>query len=190
MVEMIKGYEGSLFDNGLVRRFVDIFPNFNTFKSEYESNGISKTITTESLQNLYYILIGRYGENQYAGTSEYIFKYSLFSLIYMYGPAWEARLELQKKIRNLTDTELMSGDVRVTNTARNPSTGNTQNKPFTPLDYIDGQNAEMTTRAKLSAYSLKYSQIVTDVTEEFVSKFKTLFRKVICNPPLYYITEE
>ena len=188
-IAMIKGYRGSLFDNSLYERFCDAFPDTQSFIDYYNNCGVEKTISQTSLTNLYALLMTRYGENHYSGSQE-IFKLSVMTTIFQYGPAWEARLEIQKKIRDLTEEEIQSGDINVQNQAANPSTENTQNKPFDPLTYINNQNASTITRSKLAAYSLKYNQIVTDVTEEFLVKFKPLFRKIVANPPLYYITEE
>lgn len=188
-VTMIKEYRGSLFDNALYQRFCDAFPSTQDFIDYYNNCGIEKTISETSLRNLYALLMARYSENHYYGTQD-LFKLSTMSVIFQYGPAWEARLEIQKKIRDLSEAEIQSGDVNIQNQAANPSTENTGSNVFDPLSYINNQNASTITRSKLAAYSLKYNQIVSDVTEEFLVKFKPLFRKIAANPALYYEQED
>lgn len=186
--QMIKNYGGSLFTNALYKRMCDVFPDTDSFIQYYHDCGLDITISDNSARNLYGLLMSRYSESHYYG-SEDMFKLRVMSTIYQYGSAWEARLDIQKKIKSLTEEEILRGDIQINNQAAHPSTENTNTDTFKPLEYIDNQNASTTTRSKLAAYSLQYNQIVTDVTEEFLDKFKKLFRKIIANPDLYYETE-
>lgn len=164
----------SLYGSYLTRTFTDIYGTLDKFKEDYENNGIRKTISDESLELLYYLLYGRYGNSHIASSDENQFGYKLFSVIFMYGPSWEKRLDIQNKVRNLTEDELTTGSKAINNRAMNddsaPSTSSIRE-----LDFINEQNTQTYIKSKLDAYGLQWDLLATDVTEEFLSKFKKLF---------------
>ena len=107
----------------------------------------------------------------------------------MYGPAWEKRLEIQEKLRNLTDDEIRIGSTAIYNTALNPSSSPTV-QTLEELEFINSQNTSKYRKSKLEALASLYTLIATDVTEEFIGKFKKLFITIVePNYPLYYVTE-
>lgn len=173
-------------------KFTDVWDNAESFISDYGDVGIPKTIKDSYATTLFYLLYARYGNNTIAFTDIAQFKYNVFSTIFMYGPTWEERLKLQDKIRNLSDDELLQGGKAIYNTALNPSNkGSTQQ--LEELDYINSQNTTNYKKSKVEAYALKWDLLNTDVTSEFLGKFKALFRKILDpeRPVLYetYILE-
>ena len=82
--------------------------------TDYKTSGVNTSaqalglnqITDSELTMIYYLLYSRYGNNPYAADDLYRFKYNLFSTIFMYAPTWLKRLDIQNKLRNLTDDEL------------------------------------------------------------------------------------
>lgn len=183
----------NLYGNFPNRTFADIFPEVDDFVDEYEDSGLYATnnkISDESATTLYYLLYARYGNSVIASYDENQFKYKVFSTIYMYGPAWEKRIDIQNKIRNLKDSEIIVGSKRINNRSLNPS-----NAPSTStLDELTTINEQITDgwkKSQLDGYANLMALVDTDVTEEFISKFKKLFIIVVePNLPLYYETEE
>ena len=111
----------------------------------------------------------------------------------MYGPTWEKRLTIQKEIRELSMSDLVLGAQSIYNHAYNPSTevGLAEDgKTPRVLSYINDQNTQTHKRSVAEAYALLASLLETDVTAEFINRFKDLFIKVV-EPelPLWYSTE-
>ena len=187
-------YYGNIFDsvygNYRTRTFTDIYPNVEDFIKDYTYNGIKTTITTDSITTLYYLLYARYGNSHIVNSDENQFKYRLFSTIFMYGPTWEKRLDVQNKLRGLTDKELIEGTKQINNHSYNPSTepstSDTEELPTT-----NEQTSTKYKKSKMDAYAILIALLETDVTEEFVAKFKKLFLSIIePQNPLWYITEQ
>jgi hypothetical protein len=179
----------SLYGNFRTRTFVDIYGDFESFKEDYETCQIPITLSETNLMTLYYLLYARYGNSSVASSDETQFKYKVFSTIFMYGPSWQKRLELQKKLMDLTDDEIIKGTTAIYNTALNPGT-EPSTQTIEELDYINQQNTTKYKKSKLEAYSNLYVLIETDITEEFIGKFKKLFIAVVePDYPLWYETE-
>ena len=187
-------YHGNIFDsvygNYRTRTFTDIYPSVEDFIKDYTYNGIKTTITTDSITTLYYLLYARYGNSHIVNSDENQFKYRLFSTIFMYGPTWEKRLDVQNKLRGLTDKELIEGTKQINNHSYNPSTepstSDTEELPTT-----NEQTSTKYKKSKMDAYAILIALLETDVTEEFVAKFKKLFLSIVePQNPLWYITEQ
>lgn len=170
--------------------FCDIYENEDDFVEDYNSIGVPTTITEESATILFYLLYSKYGNNPIANMDVNQFKMKLFTVVWQYGPSWEKRLDIQKRLRNLTEDEIMTGAKTINNHSYNPST-----EPSTgsleELTTIDNQNTTSYKRSKVEAYAGLWSMIKTDVTEEFIGKFMRLFKKFVQpENPLLYVTEE
>jgi hypothetical protein len=176
----------SLYGNFRTRTFTDIYTEFETFKEDYTDNGIPGTLSNTNLETLYYLLYARYGNSNIASSDETQFKYKLFSTIFMYGPAWQKRLEVQKKLMELTDDEIVKGTTAIHNNALNPGQAPTT-QTLEELNYINQQNTTKYKKSKIEGYATLYSLIETDVTEEFIGKFKKLFITIVePDYPLWY----
>ena len=187
-------YYGNIFDSVYgsyrTRTFTYIYPKVEDFIKDYTYNGIKTTITTDSITTLYYLLYARYGNSHIVNSDENQFKYRLFSTIFMYGPTWEKRLDVQNKLRGLTDKELIEGTKQINNHSYNPSTepstSDTEELPTT-----NEQTSTKYKKSKMDAYAILIALLETDVTEEFVAKFKKLFLSIVePQNPLWYITEQ
>lgn len=186
---MYKAYPGTLYGVNRQKSFADTWSDVDSFLSDYKDNGIPALIKDDSATTLYYLLYASYGNSTVASSDINQFKYAVFSTIYKYGPTWEKRVDIQNKLRNLSEAELLTGGKAIYNTALNPST-----EPGTDtteeLDYINQQNVTKNVRSKLSAYNDLMLLLKTDVTGEFIDKFKKLFKTVATKElPLIYITE-
>lgn len=179
----------SLYGNYRQVKFTDVYPDVATFLSDYTSNGIKTTISRESATTLYYLLYSRYGNSVIASSDTNRFKYDLFGTIFSYGPTWEKKLDIQEKLRNLTDDELFTGSTQIHNHAYNPGTAPSTNT-LDELPAINEQNTSKYKKDKMSGYAMLVSLLDTDVTESFISKFKKLFITVVQPElPLWYATD-
>lgn len=169
--------------------FSDIYESVNDFIYDYNNVGIPKTIEVSNAMTLYYLLYSRYGNSSIANYDITQFKYKVFSIIWQYGPTWEKRLDIQDKLRKLTDNELLDGSTAIYNHAFNPENApTTQTK--TELDYINDQSVQRRTKSKIQAYSELMALLETDVTAEFLNKFSGLFKKFVQPGTLRFVTEE
>lgn len=171
--------------------FTDVWESVNDFLYDYQNNGIPKTIdVAKSAQTLYYLLYARYGNNPIANRDVNQFKAKVMSIIFSYGPTWEKRLDIQAKLRNLTDDQILVGAKAIYNQALNPSeapgTGTLEE-----LGYINQQNTTNYKKAPMEAYGQLWELLSIDVTTEFINKFKVCFKTfVMPERPLVYETEE
>ena len=187
---MVPAFNGSsLYGNFRTRTFTDIYSDFESFKTDYIDCDIPTTLDDTALKTLYYLLYARYGNSNIASSDETQFKYKVFSTIFMYGPAWQKRLDIQKKLIDLGDDEILVGATAIYNSAYNPETA-PSTQATEELNYINQQNVTKYKKSKLEAYAVLEELIKTDVTEQFIGKFKKLFITIVePDLPLWYTTQ-
>ena len=170
--------------------FTDIYDKVDTFVADYNSINLGGLTDPTLVTKLFYLLYAKFGNSPIANLDENQFKYKLFSTVFMYGPAWEKRLDIQNEIRNLSADDLLQGAKAIHNHALNPETDpSTAN--LTELTYINEQNTTNYTKSKMDAYGQLWSLISTDVTAEFLAKFNDCFKKFVKPAnPLIYVTDE
>jgi len=170
--------------------FTDIYETVNDFCYDYQHVGIPTTISVNNAMTLYYLLYAKFGNSPIANLDENQFKYKLFSIVFMYGPAWEKRLDIQNEIKNLSADDLLQGAKVIHNHAFNPST-DPSTSTLTELTYINDQNTSNYKKSKMDAYGQLWSLISSDVTAEFLNKFNICFKKFVKPAnPLIYVTDE
>lgn len=167
-------YNKWILKNNEKQKFTDVFPDEATFINLYQNIGIPSKISEQNAKTLYYLLYARYGNSVIASSDTNRFVYGVFSIIFIYGPSWEKRMEIQETLRNLSEEELQKGSKQIANSALNPSS-----EPSTgsleELEYINSQNTNTYKRGKLDAYATLWDLIKTDVTKYFLDQFRTLF---------------
>ena len=172
--------------------FVDIWDDVADFKSDLAASPFAGCISTSNPDNVsvvFYLLYARYGNNPIANQDINQWKFKIFSVIFQYGPTWQKRLELQAKIRSLTDDELLTGSKAIHNHAFNPST-TPSTSSLTELTYINDQQTSSFKKNKLDAYTQQWDMLETDVTEDFLNKFKKCFKNFVSpEKPLLYVTD-
>lgn len=171
--------------------FTDIYNNAEDFVNDYKTSGLYddyNKITDPNATTLYYLLYAKYGNSSIRNWDETQFKYKLFSIIFMYGPSWEKRLEVQAKLRAFTPEELSIGATQIYNHSYNPSTP-PSTQFLDELPTINDQNVTKNRRGRLDTYNLLLSLLETDVTNEFLNKFKPLFMQIGFDEPDIFITE-
>ena len=178
-----------LYGNYRTRRFAEIFPDANKFVGEVNASELA-ILPDKDLRVLYYLLYARQGNSPIANADENQFKYKLYSLIFTNGPTWSKRLEIQEKLRGLSEEEILIGGKAIYNHANNPSTA-PSTATLEELTAIDSQNTTNYRKSKLEGYSILLSLLDSDVTTDFLRKFDKLFIQVVQpDEPLYYEMEE
>lgn len=178
----------SLYGNYRQVKFTDIYPDATSFVTDYTNSAIPTTITNDTATTLYYLLYSRYGNSVIAASDTNRFKYDLFATIFSYAPTWEKRVDIQNKLRELSDAELFTGQTTINNHSYNPSTA-PSTSTLDELTTINEQVTQKGKRDKLTAYTELSKALWTDVTEQFLDKFQKLFL-IILQPelPLWYAT--
>ena len=141
--------------------FTDVWDDANAFATEFESSPFGTAIHhgetedgvtyPDNVSLLFYLLYARYGNNPIANRDVNQFKYKVFSIIFQYGPTWEKRLDIQKKLRELSAEELATGSKAIYNTALNPSIA-PSTQATDELNYINQQNTTNYKKSKMDAY--------------------------------------
>lgn len=187
MMTMFKGYN--------TRTFQEIFEEYEDFKDFYDNCGIETTIREEditgkmnSLKNLYYLLLARYANSPIASFDEVRFKLQTMSIIFQYGATWQKRVDLQKEIREKT-VEEMASTVQIYNQALNPETAHATTSEE-GIEFTNNQTVTHNKRNALDAYMQYDALIKSDVTGEFLDRFKVLFNTMPPTKPILYFTEE
>ena len=165
--------------------FCEIFDNAEDFVEEYKDSGLYDAVTSGSpavlhLNNslsdkdattLFYLLYAKYGNNPIANYDVNQFKYKLWATIFQYGPAWAKKLDIQNKVRELTDDEIRLGSKAIYNHAYNPST-DPSTASLEELTAINEQNTTNFKKSKIDGYMGLWQLVVSDVTNEFLKKFE------------------
>lgn len=178
----------SLYGNFRNPKFTDIWgeaEDFTTFITGTELNVMDE----KELTTLYYLLYANYGNSVIASSDINQFKYKVASTIFMYGPTWAKRVEIQKKLREMSEEEIMKGGKAIYNHAFNPSSA-PSTSTLDELLAINDQNTTNYKKSKLEGYSILSALLETDVSKEFIDKFKKLFLTVVePEEPLWYEME-
>ena len=170
--------------------FTNIWDEATDFISDYQNVGIPTTISVESATTLFYLLYAKYGNNPISNEDITQFKYKMFSIIFQYGPTWEKKLDLQAKIRGLTEADLMTGAKAIYNSALNPETA-PSSASLEELNYINAQNTTNYKKSKMEAYSLQWGLLDDSLTAKFIEKFGICFKKFVYpERPLIYVSDE
>lgn len=170
--------------------FSDVWDSLDKFMNDYENSPLEGSISDNGIKKLFFLLYSKYGNSPIANLDLNLFKIKVFATIFQFGPTWEKRMEIQKRIRELTDDELMARGKAIHNTAMNP-----QVSPGTgtdlELEYIDSQNVSNYKRGKMEALQNQWNLLISDVTEEFLARFKPLFMQIVLPVEnTLFITEE
>ena len=184
MSNMIPQYDTKL--------FCEIYDNAEDFVDDYKDSGLydavsvgtppvlhlNNSLSDQEATILFYLLYAKYGNNPIANLDETQFKYKLWATIFQYGPAWSKKLEIQKKLRELTDEDIRLGSKAIYNHAYNPSTS-PSTSTLDELTAINEQNTTNYKKSKLEGYTALWDLLVADVSEAFVKKFEKLFKQFI-----------
>lgn len=177
--------------------FTEVWDSAEEFKTDLAASAFAGCMQDGSTQGqpdnvslLYYLLYSKYGNNPIANNDINQFKYKIFSVMYQYGPTWEKKIDIQAKIRNLTETDLMTGAKAVYNTALNPGTA-PSTASTEELTYINSQNTTNLKRGKMEAYGMLWDMLDDSLTAKFIDRFAICFKKFVYpEQPLLYVSED
>lgn len=188
MIKML--YNDSLYGNYRNPKFTDIWDDVTKFVDDFNDSALAVEFQNEtSLSTIFYLLYAKYGNSVIASSDVNQFKYKVYATIFQYGPTWEKRLDIQKELRDKSFDELQMGSKQVYNHAYNPSVAPTTDT-LDELVTINEQNVTKSKKGILETFSFLYSMLETDVTGEFIDKFRKLFLVVVApEEPLWYTTE-
>lgn len=130
--------------------------------------------TKGTMTTLYYLLWARYASSHIRSDYPQQWKMKIMMTVFEYGPTWSKRLEIQEKVRNMSDDEIQKGTIMTYNSAMNPD-GAPTTDTWDTLQGINSQNKNLYQRGKLDSYAYIDQILKTDVTREFVEKFKKFF---------------
>lgn len=167
------------------RKFKTVWRTAEAFLADYKASGIysvnsANRLSDDDAKLTYYLLQSRYNGSTVAVNPLVNFKRRVFALMFQFGPSWVKRLDIQSKLRGLTEAEITQANKVIYNHAYNPGT-----EPSTgtleELTAINDQNVSNMKKAKTDAYYQLFNIITLDVTEEYIARFKNLF--MIVYPP-------
>lgn len=182
----------TLFGSYDTRKFTDVFPSVDEFINGYNDSDLpfNGSMSNDKLTLLFYLLYARYGNSHWANYDETQSKIKLYSIIYINGPTWAKREEIQKSLRNLSEDDIILGAKAIYNHSFNPGT-EPSTSTLEELTTINDQNTSTMKRSKLDAYANLWELLKVDVTSTFLDKFKVCFLSIVePQRDLYYITEE
>ena len=130
--------------------------------------------TNGNMTTLYYLLWARYASSHIRSDYPQQWKMKVMMTVFEYGPTWSKRLEIQEKVRNMSDEEIQKGTIMTYNTAMNPD-GAPTTDTWDTLKGINSQNKNLYQRGKLDSYAYIDQILKTDVTRDFIEKFKKFF---------------
>ena len=130
--------------------------------------------TKGTMTTLYYLLLARYASSHIRSDYPQQWKMKIMMTVFEYGPTWSKRLEIQEKVRNMSDDEIQKGTIMTYNSAMNPD-GAPTTDTWDTLKGINSQNKNLYQRGKLDSYAYIDQILKTDVTRDFIEKFKKFF---------------
>ena len=182
-------YNNDIYVKGHNKTFYEIYPSNTDFVNQLLNppyvdmiNYYDSSMGSDYLNTVYLLLYSRYGNSSIASSDVNRFKANLVERLCAYGPSHKKRLDIQRKIRELSEEELQKGSIDITNTARNP---NTTVEAGDLVQHINGQNQNYHKRSKIEALIYQYNFLDKDLNEDFLEAFKPLFSIYVTDPILY-----
>ena len=165
-------------------KLTDVYANANALKSDMEV--YSSFIPTDfSYDILYNLLVSKYGARSISSNDEQTFRNRLCGITFQYAPSWWRQLEIQRDLRNLTSDELVRGALQVSSLALNPAdipAGSEEGLDTPIIKTINQQTTSQYRKSKLDAYNGLVMLLKQDVTNDFLNRYKNLFKLITFGP--------
>ena len=156
----------------ITKTFSQIWDSYDKFKEDYDAyavlmtNNIAPFKDVNNARATYYLLYARYGNNPIANNA------------------------IQKTLRDLSEADLIQGAKQIYNHAFNPSTAPSTND-LEELTFINDQNVSNNKKAKMEAYSILWTNLHVDATDEYLNKFKDCFSRFVGDQkPILFVEED
>ena len=174
------------------KKFNDIFPSAADFYDNYTAlqatAGLLNLMDETDCAITWQLITAKFGNNPIANWSEDQFKLKIWQIMFEYGPTWVKKLDIQHKLRNLTDEQIMTGAKAIYNQALHPDI-TPSDSTMTELPYISQQNVSNRVKNRVQAYGELEALLDTDVTGQYIDKFKKLFLTIVDPRAYIYVTE-
>lgn len=158
--------------------FSEIFINADAFWEDYQVCSFPKDVSEENIRLIYALLLAAYGQSSIANETVDQFKIKLWSIVWQYAPTWVTRIDIQKRLRELPLEELKKGGKAIYNRALHPGTEPTD-ASLEELDFIDSQNVTNFKKSTPEAMAIQWDLLRDNLTKQFISRFKILFRTIL-----------
>ena len=175
--------------------FTDVWSSLEEFSDDFDDSPYGSMTSLfadkdDVLGITFYQLYAKYGNSPIANNDINQFKYKVFGIMFSFGPTWEKRLDIQAKVRALTESDILLGSKAIHNRAENPSTTPSTGS-LDELTYINGQDTSTIKRSKLDAYGYLWDLLDTDVTTEYINRFRVCFKQFVRpEEPMLFVTED
>lgn len=180
----------SLYGNYRNRTFSDIFPSYSDFYEEAKECPLTSNLAVDGIQQTFYLLYANYGNSVIASSDETQFKYQLFGVMFDNTGAWQAKIKVQNALLSLSEDEIRSGYVQISNHAYNPSTEPAADA-MDPLSKIDDQVFNGSKKGKLESYAMYWDMIKANLSKAYMAQFRKLFMQIVePEEPLWYVTDD
>ena len=158
--------------------FTGVWHTQEAFITDYMQAKITPVLNQEQASMVYFLLYSRYGNAPIAFRDVEQFKYAVFATVFQYAPTWLKKLEIQEKLRGLTEKQLLAGGKNITNYALHPDEDPSDGS-LEELEHISQQTVVGHKRGRVEAYANLLRLLEDDVTESFLERFRKLFLKFL-----------
>ena len=150
----------------------------NELKQALKNSYAKDCLSDENAEVLSNLLFAKYANSRISNSSVEQFKLKMWSVVFRYGPSWEAKLKIQDQVRSINDEDLEKGDTIISSSYDpNGQFGCSENEIYG--DNLRSQSASVSKLSKLKALSQKWTMIESDVTTAFINAFKECFTTVV-----------
>jgi hypothetical protein len=160
--------------------FSDHFPDYETWE---EKIGGMLTIPyldatlhpgIPSPETIYTLLMAEYKNSHVASDDPTRFVLKCAALMYQYAPQYQREMEIQVKLRDMTQDEMLNGGETIANEAAHP--GKTMDvDAHEKVTTVNAQRTAWRQKDKATAYAELYALLDADITTRFVNRFRRLF---------------
>ena len=160
--------------------FQEVWDESEAFINDFNDSIFSKmtSFDSDALELVFGLLYAKYGNNPIANNDVNQFKAKVFSVLFCYGPTWLKKLNIQNKLRELSDEEITKGGKAIYNNALNPD-GSPATQSLEELSRINSQTTTNYKKSRMDAYAQLWSLLDVDVTTEFINKFRICFKQFV-----------
>lgn len=166
--------------------FKDIFPDYDTFKSWYQSTGLSADANDVPKAVTFRLIANEYNDS-HVNLSDESFKEHFANDIYTYYKEFEATTQGIIDLMNLTDDEIAIADNMITNFAQIPETESSTN--VEEVDFISNQQKIINKKGLLQIKREQLANKRIFTVKTFLNRFRHLFIKII-SPAYTYVVGE
>ena len=158
--------------------FREIWPTVESFQTDYGNSPLKWPELDGKQAMIYYLLFANYANNSIANMDVNQFKAKVFEKIFNYGPTWQKKLVIQEKLRSMSEDELRTGGRNISNFAINPNSSPSASSTD-ELSFVSQQTSRNHKRGRVDAYANLLTLLDEDVTEQFIERFRPLFRRFV-----------